>query len=229
MEHQPRVRQVVLGDEDITTREVDGQQVHSITIFRNEKARSGPELILKGMSVSDYRKNPTVQWAHDTAGHTASGGLPIARTLKLDKGLERIVADFTFLQGDPFASRVENAWDQGFIRSASLSWLPKESERIEGEPDDWFGNGWRDTKSELLEWSLVAVPADPGALREAYYRSLGVPEIDDDPFNVEGRDEIKAIIREVLAESEDPPDDTDERIAQMATAVQEINANLKGE
>ena len=176
----PRVRQYAIPGEDIESRtEEDGSKVHRVTIFRNQKARSGPELVLKGLSLVNYIRNPTVQWAHDTVGRTGSGGLPIAKSLKLDKTDDRIVADFTFLQGDPFAQRVENAWDQGFIRAASVSWLPKETEQVDGETDEYGFGMWRDTKSELLEWSLVPVPADPGALREAYLRALAADlEID---------------------------------------------------
>ena len=36
-----------------------------------------------------------------------------------------------------------------------------------------MGSGrWRDVQSEMLEWSIVSVPADPGALREAHMRML---------------------------------------------------------
>ena len=48
----------------------------------------------------------------------------------------------------------------GFLRAASISWLPLESRPVEG-------GRLRDTRSELLEWSIVAVPADPDALRES--------------------------------------------------------------
>ena len=106
-------------------------------------------------------------WAHDVAGRSPSGGLPIGRTARLSKASGgRIVADFEFLADDPFAQRVKNAWDKGFIQAASIRWLP-----LEGKPTE--GGRWRDTRSELLEWSIVAVPADPEALREAQSRMIG--------------------------------------------------------
>ena len=60
---------------------------------------------------------------------------------------------------------MRNAWDQGFLRAASISWLP-----LESRPTD--GGRLRDTRSELLEWSIVAVPADPDALRESQRRLI---------------------------------------------------------
>ena len=56
---------------------------------------------------------------------------------------------------------MKNAWDSGFLRAASISWLPLE--RVPNED-----GGWQDTRSELLEWSIVSVPADPDALRESH-------------------------------------------------------------
>ena len=134
---------------------------YRVTIAANESARTQPDLDLGGLSTDGYSRNPVVMWAHDAVGRSPSGGLPIGRTLELDRGPDgRIVAEFEFLEGDPFAQRVRNAWDQGFLRAASISWLPLESRPVEG-------GRLRDTRSELLEWSIVAVPADPDALRES--------------------------------------------------------------
>jgi len=243
---KPRIRHLILDDEDIEIRAADdGSKIHRITIFKNEKARSGPELSLKGMSIAAYKRNPTVQWAHDTMGYTPSGGLPIGRTVLLDKDDSRIKADFTFLQDDPFASRVENAWEQGYIRAASVSWRSIESERIDGEEQDWFGTGWRDTKSELLEWSLVPVPADPGALRESFVRSV----IADPRFLMANdfvageardaqalitREDVERIAREILAEHTPPigPEVDDDKIeadyTQLLESIARIKATLGG-
>ena len=80
------------------------------------------------VSVDNYLKNPVVMWAHDAVGRSPSGGLPIGRTTRLSKTRDgRIVADFEFLADDAFAQRVKNAWDQGFLRAASISWIPLES------------------------------------------------------------------------------------------------------
>ena len=241
MGNQPKLhtRQIILADDDIETRAPDdGPKIHRITVFRNEKARMGPELSLKGMSTANYKRNPTVQWAHDTMGHTASGGLPIGRSLKLDKTEDRLISDFSFLQDDPFASRVENAWNQGFIRAASVSWRSIETERIDDEEQDFFGGGWRDVKSELLEWSLVPVPADPGALREAFVRSVLsdsriltskdlIIDRDGDDYE-EWRGELKEIVREIMAENvpEEPGEEID--YAPLAEAVSQVKATLGG-
>ena len=139
---------------------------YRVTIAANEQVRQPPELDFEGLSTANYERNPVVMWSHDAVGRSPSGGLPIGRTSKLVKSADgRIMADFEFLTEDPFSQRVKNAWDKGFLRAASISWLP-----LEGGPSE---NGkWRDTRSDLLEWSIVALPADPDALRESHRRMM---------------------------------------------------------
>ena len=152
---------------DITLRDLTdlGDDIHSVTIFANELSRDGVIVDPDGMDFSSYEKNPVVLYAHDFAGRTESGGLPIGRTLRLVRTADgHIRADFEFITGDPFAERVRNAWDQGFLRGASIAWRA-----IESSPTS---RGLRVVRSELLEWSIVAVPADPDALRDSYRRII---------------------------------------------------------
>ena len=151
---------------DVVERQTLDENRYRVTIAAREDVRQPPVLEFAGLSTENYAKNPVVMWAHDVVGRSPSAGLPIGRTLKLTKpAAGTVVADFEFLSEDPFAQRVKNAWDKGFLRAASISWLP-----LEGAPAD--DGRWRDTRSELLEWSLVAVPADPDALREAHRRMM---------------------------------------------------------
>ena len=142
---------------DILERAALGPNMYRVTIAVNEKVRQPPELDLDGLSTDNYGRNPVVMWAHDAVGRTASGGLPIGRTQSISHTPDgRIVADFEFLSDDPFARRVKNAWDKGFLQAASISWIPLETAPAEG-------GGRRDVRSDLLEWSIVSVPADPDA------------------------------------------------------------------
>ena len=142
---------------------------HRMVIAANEVSRNGDELNLRGVSFKNYRKNPVVLWSHDSWG-----GIPIAKTLKIghdDHG--RIEADFQFNSGDDFAARVENGWNNGFIRSASIRYLP--TKVVEVRNEEGRVERLRVEESELLEWSLVPVPADPDSVRAAA-RALNLPE-----------------------------------------------------
>ena len=135
-----------------------GENAYSVTIYAAEKVRSPLDLVLDGMSTVNYSKNPVVLWAHERAS------IPIGRSLNITKDGSTLRADFEFLEGDDFAGRVKNAWDRDFLRAASVGWWPTKS-----EPTDI---GWVDLESDLLEWSIVPVPADPDALREAHARVM---------------------------------------------------------
>ena len=164
-----------MGMEIVRRGAVDAKR-RSVVIAANERARTAPEIDLAGLRFDNYRRNPVVMWAHDATGRSPSGGLPIGRTLSIERAADGgIVAEFEFLEDDAFAQRIRNAWDKGFLQAASISWLPVESVPAES-------GGVRDVRAELLEWSIVSVPADPDALRESHRRMLEslIPETDMD-------------------------------------------------
>lgn len=132
----------------------------AITISTNDVDRYNDILVPEGADVSAYERNPVVLFGHDIHA------LPIGRTehLRIVPG-KGITADFSFLTGDDFASRVKNAFDQKVLNGASVGFLPKKSEPIKG-------GGLRYTQWELLEWSLVTVPANSAAVR--VLKSLGL-------------------------------------------------------
>ena len=165
---------------DVVRREAVSATRRSVVIAANERARTAPEIDLAGLRFDNYRRNPVVMWAHDATGRSPSGGLPIGRTLSIDRsGDGGIVAEFEFLEDDPFAQRIRNAWDRGFLQAASISWLPIESMPAKS-------GGARDVRAELLEWSIVSVPADPDALRETHRRML--ESVIEDGINIDGQD-----------------------------------------
>jgi HK97 family phage prohead protease len=106
----------------------------------------------------DDLRNVPLLWGHD---HSS---LPIGAVVSLEVDARSIRAGFKWLQGDPFADRVKNAWEQGIVRAASIGFLPHKAEPIE--------RGWRYTDWTLLELSLCPVGAQPDAVRA--YRRFGL-------------------------------------------------------
>ena len=195
--------------------------VSSATIFANELSRDGVSVDIEGMDFSNYEKNPVVLYAHDFSGRTESGGLPIARTLRLTRTADgRVRAEFEFLEGDAFAERVRNAWNRGFLRGASIGWRPIETRPGQGGPN---GKGVRVVRSELIEWSIVAVPADPDALRGAHslvMRQLVSAGSDDDAAGWTG------IIGESDSRERDTHTNTNREAAMPDTEIQDINRTI---
>ena len=160
-------------------RQAEDGSAHRMVIAARDRSRNQDEINLAGVRFDNYRKNPVVLWNHDAnpsllAAAPPSGGIPIAKTLEIGHDEEgRIVASFEFNSNDPFAARVENAWNNGFLRAASIHCLP--TRIVEVKDARGRVERVRIEESDLLEWSLLPVPADPNSVR-AGARALELPE-----------------------------------------------------
>ena len=186
-------------------RQVEGEDTHQMVIAARERSRNGDELNLRGVDFKNYLKNPVVLWSHDSFG-----GIPIGKTLEIDhddKG--RIVADFQFNSEDEFAARVENAWNGGFIRAASIRFMP--TKVVEMLDEQGRVDRLRIEESDLLEWSLVPIPADPDAVK-AGARALNLPE---------------EIFRGLEPEPEEPEPNQDDPIEALSARVDALEQELR--
>ena len=128
------------------------------------------------------------------------------------------MADFEFNSNDPFAARVENAWNNGFLRAASIHYLP--TRIVEVKDARGRVERVRIEESDLLEWSLLPVPADPDSVREGA-RALELPE------------EIFRGLEPEPEESEPLPDpvtedpETGPKREVFSQLIQEISAELR--
>jgi hypothetical protein len=123
--------------------------------------RGNDRVFPMGALLDNYQKNPIVMWLHDYRGETPAAGIPVAKCPYLKCTEEGIIAGPPqFLEGDPFADRVKNAWNKGFIKTASIGFAPIESESNEKGGTDY-------KKWEMLEWSLVPIPMNAEAMRIA--------------------------------------------------------------
>lgn len=135
---------------------------HEITIAANNIARDNLDVDLDSLRLDNYLRNPVVLWAHNMTIP------PIGRAVAVTKADGKITARFEFAKGNRFAEDIENLWNQGILRAASIRWDGGDV----SFPDT--GPLMRFTGSELIEWSIVPVGSDPDALRQAA-RSLSIP------------------------------------------------------
>ena len=153
--------------------------VYEAVIAVNDDVGDGSPINLRKMDLSAYLRNPVVLLGHARFGQE---GIPIGRTRQLkwtDRGL---MAFFEFLPNDPVAGRVRNAWDLGFLRTASIGARQKS-----GEPG----------KFELREWSIVPVPSDKDAVRalSCIIDDVLTPPSENDEMNEE---QVRAIVEAAL-------------------------------
>ena len=108
-----------------------------------------------GIDVRNFKNNPQLLWGHDASR------FPIGKVTDVrisERGLE---FDAVFASDiDPFAKQAFNMVKGGFLSSFSIGFMIKErdSERI--------------TQSELLEISLVNIPANSDARVSRQYKSF---------------------------------------------------------
>jgi HK97 family phage prohead protease len=135
------------------------------TISTASVDREQDTIALSGWDVRQYLRNPVVLWGHDAAA------LPIGRAL--DVGIEggALKATVEFIAADmpergQFAEAVYRLAHQGVIRATSVGFRPLKWAYTEDKArgaDDWFP-GIDFQEQELLELSIVTVPANPEAL-----------------------------------------------------------------
>lgn len=127
--------------------------------------RAGDVVEPAGADLANYLKNPVVLADHDysiksiigraTSMTVEEDGI-FARTQFHDEGLGR----------DAF-----NLVKNGMAKAWSIGFRPKEYEAIKDE-DGKHVKGFRFSKWELLEYSLVAVPMNPDAVHNAVKRGI---------------------------------------------------------
>lgn len=113
--------------------------------------RQGDIIQQDGWVLDNFKKNPVLLWAHDYSA------LPIGKVVSLEKTTEGLVAEFEFAPADanPMAEQIKKLYEGGYVNASSVGFIPLER------------NGNIIIRAELLELSLVPVPANQDALRRA--------------------------------------------------------------
>jgi HK97 family phage prohead protease len=145
----------------------DGSRVVTFCFSDGSVDRVGDTINPHGWQLSGFRANPVCLWAHD------SSSPPIGRVLRTYISAERLMGQVQFASGDiyPFADQVYRLVKNGFINSVSVGFQPIEW-RFSDDDDRQFGIDF--IRQELLEISVVPVPANQNALIEAAVKSLAV-------------------------------------------------------
>lgn len=136
---------------------------YRVTLTTEAVDRQGMVVRAKGVQMDNYLRNPVVMYAHDY------GALPIGSALTVEPADRSVDATFKFAPPGTyeFADTVHRLWDAGVLRAVSIGFIP-----LEWEQDGKTVASW-----ELLEFSIVPIPANQEALRRIL-----------DPLDVEVRE-----------------------------------------
>jgi len=125
--------------------------------------RMGDSIDVKGWKLTNYRKNPVILFGHDT-------WIPaVARAKEVKKEDDKL----TFLIEFPpegvndLSDKLFNLYKLKIMRASSVGFLPLKYDWIEDENGRYRGIHF--IEQELLELSLVNVPAHPAALAMSLY------------------------------------------------------------
>lgn len=131
-----------------------------VVISTADLDRHGESVNQSGWELDNYRKNPIVLWAHD------HWSMPIGLTESIDVIDGKLVAEGVFApeEVNPLAQQVRRAYEAGIVTATSVGFIVKEM----------IGN--EITKSELLEFSFVPVPANPAVADLMKQRNLDLAE-----------------------------------------------------
>jgi len=133
----------------------DGQdRTLSFTISTASVDRDSDTINPAGWDLRAYTKNPVVLWAHDYSA------FPIGKAVEVTKNASRLQARAEFAKHE-FADTVLMLLKDGFLKATSVGFRPTKFEFNEKRGGVDF------IEQELLEFSIVPVPANPEALIEA--------------------------------------------------------------
>lgn len=143
----------------------DGSRKMTFAVSTEDVDRDRDVIKADGWKLKAFKKNPVVLWAHDYRD------LPIAKAVKIGVEDQRLVsvADFVPKEVYEFAETVFQMVKLGFLNAASVGFKPLEHAFNEDR------RGIDILKSELLEWSVVPVPANAEALVQ--FRAIADPAI----------------------------------------------------
>ncbi len=143
----------------------DERRSVGFTISTGQVDRMGDVIDPMGWQLDEFRKNPVVLWGHD------SGALPVGRATRvwIEDGKLKAEAQFTPAGMARFNDTVYEMVKAGFLNATSVGFRPLKYALSE-DPQRRYGIDFKE--QELLEFSVVSVPANPGALIDA--RSAGI-------------------------------------------------------
>ncbi|PPG60266.1 HK97 family phage prohead protease [Rathayibacter sp. AY1C5] len=161
--------------------------------------RYGEKVDQKTWDITHYKNNPVVLWGHDPS--EPQNILGRAVDIQLDQsGKSLLTAQFDTAEVNPKADLIFRQVKAGTLRTVSAGFIPHSMEFEDDVPV------LKD--NELLEVSVVAIPANRNALALSY-KSGGLDTKDASFLIKSMRDEADAIEAQVTKDASDDDDDNE--------------------
>lgn len=195
---------------------MENRQVR-FTISTGAIDREKDTVSVAGWDIEAYVRNPVVLWGHK------AGELPIGRCIDIgnDGTALRALVDFVPADMPEVGERAEAVLRMcrtGFLSATSVGFRPLEYKIAEDRDD---GESWWPPvdflRHELLEFSVVSVPANPEALIDENERTF-VSMLGTAPTAAEIEAGVRAAADEAIAEEQAAAAAETQRIAEVTAA-----------
>jgi hypothetical protein len=172
---QPDERVMVKGTSEPAEKVGEDTGRMKFVISSDREDRQGDVLSVDGWEFANYEKNPIVLFDHDygeVGGSPPSQGTTASLTMKRkdNEGVRRVIAEMEFHRKFRFNEELYSMYRGGFMRTTSVGFWPLEMPAT--RESSRGGMGFTFGKKELLEWSLVAVPANADAYQLALKKGI---------------------------------------------------------
>lgn len=188
--------------------------VHVISVETSD--RYGDIVRADGMDKSHYEKNPVVLYGHDSRGFPVGKSLWQKKTT-LPNGKKAIIAKTKFADTED-GDTTYKLWKDGFLNAASIGFMPKTYDAMI-ENNRFIGYDIKEW--ELLEYSIVPIPANQEALRlelEKMGDNLVVKSLRDEMRRTQDEENAKREIEEIKAQLS--------IIAELSEAIKSVASQL---
>jgi len=221
----------------ISVKEKDDDKREITAIGSQQKTdRDGDIIFLDGLNLKNFKKNPQVLWSHN------SNDPPIGKATKVWVDGKDLKFKIKFIEPEisPFADTVYKMVKNKYLNSLSIGFAP---DWEEAKFQDKRG-GYDFIKSDLLEVSIVNVPANQGArviervqkafedgvLDEAEVKDFELTLQDQEPEDIiTDLDEVEEeVLKNVIVElKEDVEDELRTTIKELEDTVAELKQQIK--
>jgi len=153
----------------------DGENVRISYVASTDAIDRYGDVVSQNWELVAYKNNPVILWNHDQMAP------PIGRATSVDVQDGQLMIDVEFDMADPHAAMIARKAQAGFINAVSVGFQPIEMTQRSELPKDHKAYGSEGVfyqRSELLELSVVTVPANGQATAAIAAKSLSFTDLE---------------------------------------------------
>lgn len=223
------VRKLLAGVEHASDSKLAEKRQVRVIAASGRADRVGDIVKIDGIKLDNYKKNPVVLYGHD---HYS---LPVAKAVEMGvvNGRLEMVFEFADAETYAFADTVYKLLTKGFLKGVSIGARVLEAEWIRDDDERIVGRQYNSL--ELLEVSVVAIPADSKALvtavKSGSVSEEEIAEVMAKSFDLPLDNDMENHVEPNTEGSSPVPDEEDtlmkERIAELEKRLMAIEALIK--